>query len=75
MYFNADQQAGSKLQIRCSDDDYQTWTNFREVNLGNKQPVLTNCGTFIRRAWHMRHQGNVPLRIKSVGLQVDLGTL
>jgi hypothetical protein len=75
MFFTADQQTGSKLQVRFSDDDYQSWTNFREVNLGNKKPVLTNCGTFIHRAWHFRHIHNTPFRIGSVGLQVDLGTL
>lgn len=75
MFFNADQQTGSKLQVRFSDDDYQTWTNFREVNLGNRKPVMTNCGTFIHRAWHFRHYHNTPLRISAVGLQLDLGTL
>jgi hypothetical protein len=75
MRFNCDQKSGSKLLVRHSDDDYQTWTNFREVNLSNKRPILTDCGTFYRRAWHFRHYANTPLRIKSIDLQMDIGTL
>jgi len=75
MRFNTDQMEGSKLQVRSSDDDYQTWTNFREVNLANKRPVLIGCGTFYRRAWHIRHYANTPLRLKSIDLQLGVGTL
>jgi hypothetical protein len=75
MHFVVDQKTGSKLYVRVSDDDYQTWTNFREVNLGLKHPVLINCGTFIRRAWHFFHKANTPMRLKAVALQIDLGTL
>jgi len=71
----ADQTNGSVLQVRCSDDDYQTWTNFREVDLSKNRPMLINCGTFRRRAYHFRHQSATPLRIRAVELQIDLGTL
>jgi hypothetical protein len=76
MYFNADQAPGSVLFARCSDDDYQTWTNFRKVDLSKRMPrSLDNCGSFVRRAYHFRHLANAPLRIRSVGLQLDLCTL
>ena len=75
MRFNADQRPGSTLQVRYSDDDYQHWSNFRSVNLGNKRPILTNMGTFYRRAHHFRHFANTPLRIRSVDLTMDIGTL
>ena len=75
MRFNCDQRTGSKLYVRSTDDDYQTWTNPREVSLANKRPVLLDCGTFYRRAWHIRHLANTPLRIKSIDLQMDVGTL
>ena len=73
--FIADQTSGSKLQIRHSDDDYQTWTNFRTVDLGQKRPRLTDCGTFRRRAWNFRHACETPLRIQFVELHIDIGTL
>ena len=75
MRFNADQTPGSELLVRSSNDDYQTWTNFRRVDLSNRRPTLTNCGSFYRRAYHFRHYANTALRIKSVDLQMDLGTL
>lgn len=75
MRFNADQVPGSVLQVRCSDDDYQIWSNFRDVNLSEQRPVLTDCGTFYRRALHLRHFRDTPFRMKSIALQLDRGTL
>ena len=75
MIFTADMASGSLLEVRHSDDDYTTWTPFREVDLGQKHPMLSRCGTFSRRAWHMRHRCNTRLRIRSVDLPVDLGVV
>lgn len=75
MRFNADQTAGSELYVRSSDDDYQTWNNFRRVDLANKRPTLTNCGSFYRRAYHFRHFANTKFRVRTVDLQMDVGTL
>jgi Phage stabilisation protein len=75
MRFNADQQPGSLLYVRHSDNDYREWTNFRPVSLAQRRPMLTNCGTFYRRAWHFRHQSNTPFRMRSIDLQLNLGTL
>jgi hypothetical protein len=75
MRFNADQTNGSELYVRCSDDDYQSWTNFRKVDLSKKRPILTDCGSFYRRALHLRHRANTGFRIKSIDLQMGLGTL
>jgi hypothetical protein len=75
MRFNADQTDGSTLYVRNSDDDYQTWTNFRRVDLSQVRPIMNDCGTFYRRAYHIRHSANTALRIKSLDLQMDLGTL
>lgn len=73
--FVADQTEGSILNVRCSDDDYQTWSNFRNVDLGRKRPRLTQCGSFRRRAYHFRHVCNTALRIQAVEMQVEAGEL
>jgi hypothetical protein len=75
--FIGDQTAGSVLQVRTNDHDYDStkWTNFRRVDMSVKKPVLTNCGTFTRRVHHLRHQSNTALRLQAIELQVDLGTL
>ena len=75
MKFVGDQQEGSILYIRCSDDDYQHWSNFRMIDLSHRAPTLSNCGTFIKRAYHFRHTANTALRLKAVDVQYDLGTL
>ena len=77
MTFLADVVDGSELLVRKNDHDYATskWSNFRKVNLAKKLPQLPNCGTFIRRAHHLRHQKATSFRLKAIELQLDLGTL
>lgn len=70
-----DQVEGSTLQLRKSDDDYETWSNWRTVDMGLRQPKLTNCGTFTKRAYHIRHTANTPLRLRALEVQYDVGTL
>lgn len=75
MRFNADQIAGSKLLVRFSDDDYKSFNNFRQVDLSRVRPILNDEGSFYRRAYHFRHYANTKFRIRSVDLQMDVGTL
>ena len=41
--FIADQTVGSMLQVRKNDNDYEVgkWSNFRNVDLSKKKPMLT----------------------------------
>jgi len=75
--FLADQVPGSILQVRKNDDDYEPtkWSNFRNVDLSKKLPTMMNCGTFVRRAYNLRHACNTPFRIKAMNMQLDIGTL
>ena len=75
MRFFGDQCQGSVLYVRVSDDDYQSWTQYRRVDLSKKRPILLDCGTFYRRAWHLRHFSNTPFRIKFIELQMDIGVV
>lgn len=75
--FNADQTPGSVLNVRYNDDDYdpRKWSNFRNVDLSQERPYIDDEGSFYRRAYHLRHLCNTPLRIKSGDLLMGLGTL
>lgn len=75
--FIGDQTVGSKLQVRVNDSDYAAdkWSEFREVDMSKDDPMLTDCGSFRRRATHIRHQCNTRLRLQAVELQMDLGVL
>jgi len=75
LYVQADQQSGSVLQASYSDDDYQTFSDPRDIDLSVERPSLNNEGSFYKRAYHFHHQLPTPLRIKSVDLQLDVGTL
>jgi hypothetical protein len=76
MYFNVDKTPGNLLQSRYSDDDYTSWSNFRTVDLSDPKPRLTDEGTFnFRRAYHFRHAKATALRLASIDLQLDIGTL
>lgn len=73
--FQADQVPGSFLDVRCTDDDYQSWSNWRQVDLSQKRPILTGNGTTRARAYHLRHQSPTPFRLRQVQLHVQEGTL
>lgn len=75
IYFNGD-KVSAFLQVRYSDDDFNNFSNPRSVDLSSDKPRLPNCGTFRRRrAYHLRHRANTALRLTSMDLQMDLGTL
>lgn len=74
----SDQKTGSELLVRVNDEDYNPakWSGFRRFDLSKKRPFLTECGTFVRRVHHFRHQKPVRMpRIQAVEMQLLLGTL
>lgn len=76
LYFDGDKTSGSDIKVRFSDDDYQTWSQFRDVDLSLKKPRLGPCGTFHhRRAYHIRHQRATMFRLRDMDMQMDIGTL
>ena len=75
MNFVTDIVPGSLMQVQTSDDDYQTWSQPRIVDLGTAYPNLINCGTFRRRAWKFTVVNNLTWRLEAAELQFDLGTL
>lgn len=75
IYFNSDITAGSQVFVRYSDDDYATWTTPITVDLSVKKPMVTDLGSFYRRAFHIRHAAPTRFRIKSLGMTMGLGSL
>jgi hypothetical protein len=73
--FVGDIVPGSLMSVQVSDDDYQSWSQPRMVDLGQQFPNLTHCGTFRRRAWKLQVNNNLPWRLNAMELQFDLGTL
>lgn len=65
----------SILRIRHTDDDYQNWSPYRNVNLGDPRSVLYQCGNFRRRAYEFYNNDNVPLRLNYYELDLEPGSV
>jgi len=77
LYVIADQTARSRVTIRTNDSDYAvgSWSNPVMVDLSQEAPYIDNMGTFIRRAHHVRHLANTPLRLKALEPHLLIGSL
>ena len=75
LYFDQDMYLGSLAEVRWSDDDYQSWVNPQTVDFSERKPMITDLGSFYRRAFHIRHNAPTPMRIKSMGMSMGLGSL
>jgi hypothetical protein len=56
---------GSSAMIRWSDDDYQTYSKGRTVDLSAAQARLRRCGKFRRRAFELIHIGSLPVQVSA----------
>ena len=56
----------SDAYIRYSNDDYQTWSQYRPVDLNVSRSLLNRQGQTRRRAYELRHHDNVALRLEAL---------
>ena len=70
-----DKQSSGTLDIRVSDDDYQTWSAYRSFDLTQNRPFTQDWATFTRRAHHLRHRHNGPLRLQALEMDWWPGVL
>ena len=57
-----DRYAVNSIDLRWTDDDYQTWSNWKTIDLADDFPNFARMGAFRRRAFDWKHTGNYPLR-------------
>lgn len=69
----ADKQS-TTVQIRHTDDDYNTWSNYRTVTMSDTRPLLWSLGSSRRRAFELLHTDNTGLRIEAIELNVTEGS-
>lgn len=67
-------KVSSTAYISYSNDDYQTWSKYRPVNLDQQRSLLNRLGQTRRRAYRLRHHDNVPLRLESLEQTVIEGS-
>ena len=61
------------LKIRKTDDDYQTWSTYRNVTLSDTRPILWQYGSARRRAWEVFSSDSIAIRLKALELEFDIG--
>lgn len=54
------------INVRWSDDDYQTWSNTKTILLNDDFPNFARLGSFRRRAFNIKHSTDYPLRLESM---------
>ena len=68
-------KVSATLQMRHSNDDYVTWSNYRSVNLANSRPQLYQLGADRRRAYEFLVTDNVAIRLQAVEMDVEGGEM
>jgi hypothetical protein len=59
--------------IRYSDDDFQTYTRFKRVDLSLRRPRTTRGGSFSRRAVEFRHTLSAKVGISALEADIEMG--
>ena len=60
-----DETPGNYVNVKWTDDDYQTWSNTKQIGLDDSFPNFARGGAFRRRALNIQHNLNLPLRLES----------
>ncbi len=61
------------LSVSYSDDDYQTFSTARTVELNQEYPVLTQLGRFRRRAIKLTYSGTNRIRLHRLEVSYNIG--
>ena len=59
--------------VYWSDDDYQTWSTARTIDMSLASPVLHRLGQFRRRAWKIEWTQNAHMRLQKIELDLNMG--
>lgn len=73
MYLHGD-TSQSVVQVRYSDDDYNTYSTYRNIDLSSVRKMLQRCGRSRRRSWDFLHTANQPFRVETVEFDMSVGT-
>jgi len=68
-------KAPATLFIRHTDDDYNTWSAYRSVDLNAPRAQIYQTGAARRRAWEFLCTDNQPLRLDAAEIDFSVGEL
>jgi len=61
------------ISVQWSDDDYNTWSPIRTLNLNGVMPAITRLGTFRRRAFKFTFAQPYLLRLEAIEVDINVG--
>lgn len=63
----------ANLFLSYSNDDYQTWSEYRPINLNNNRSQLNRLGRARRRAFEMVSYEDAPIRLRELEMYIEKG--
>jgi hypothetical protein len=66
-------KTASNLLVRHSEDDYQTWSQYRPVSMAARWPNISALGMIYRMAVQLRHTDPTPQRVEAIEIEVEVG--
>lgn len=70
----ADRGSGSNtVAVSWTDDDFQTYSTPISIELNQERPSLYRLGRFRQRAFKLTHTANMPLRIRELVVDLNMG--
>jgi hypothetical protein len=63
----------NSVDVRWTDNDYQSWSNTVNIPLTETLPKQTRMGCFRRRAFNIKHELDMPLRLESLEITYTEG--
>lgn len=64
----------STMKARHTDDDYQTFSSYRNMDMSVSRPIIRQCGAARRRAYEFFNSDNTPLRVDAVEFDIKPGS-
>lgn len=69
-----DRNFGELISLEFSDDDYQTWSTPRSVNMFDPRPILYRNGSSRRRAFRAIQDDANPMRLQALEQTLEQGS-
>lgn len=61
------------VNVRWSDDDQQTYSTARTLDMNRPKPILTQCGSFRRRSFELTFDEDTDIRLEALELTYSTG--
>lgn len=68
-------KVGGTIKVRHTSDDYQTWSQYRSIDLSKIRSQIYQSGQSRRRAWEFLCTDNIPLRLDAAEIDFEVGGL